>query len=204
MPRQENTYEKIMDTALNLLASNGYEGTSIKNITDRVGLTKAAFYAHFQHKSQLLGKLIDAYEKNYIDELIRTVNECPGTAIDKLHRVVSFSSGVGLKHRKSAIMFYSLTEDMKEDLYIEQIRKRCSMKIENFLIGLFDQGKEEGLIRRDLDSTMLALLLVSFSRGMFQQSVENMFRQFGENSWLMNGEAYIRTFRQVFFQGIQK
>jgi len=32
MPRQENTYEKIMDTALNLLARNGYAGTSIKDI----------------------------------------------------------------------------------------------------------------------------------------------------------------------------
>ncbi|MBN1664185.1 MAG: TetR/AcrR family transcriptional regulator [Deltaproteobacteria bacterium] len=195
MPRQENTYEKILDTALNLLASNGYEGTSIKNITDQVGLTKAAFYAHFHNKSELLGKLIESYERDYIDVLIRRVSEQPGTAIDKLHRVISFSSGVGLKHRKGAIMFYSLSDDMKADMDIEPIRKRCSQKMADFLAGLFEEGKKEGLIRDDLDSGMLALLLMSFSRGMFLQSVDNAPR--------ISGETYVRTFRRVFMQGIQ-
>jgi len=128
--------------------------------------------------------------------LIRTVNEHPGSAIDKLHGVISYSSGVGLKHRREAIMFYSLSEDMKEDMDIEHMRNRCNMKTKTFLTDLFDQGKKEGLIRSDLDSTMLALLLVSFSRGMFKQSLEN--------AWRINGEAYVRTFRQVFLQGIQK
>jgi AcrR family transcriptional regulator len=195
MPRQENTYEKILNTALNLLARNGYEGTSIKDITDQVGLTKAAFYAHFQNKNQLLSKLIEAYETGFIDQLIQRVKKQPGTTIDKLHRLISFSSGAGLKHRKSAILFYSLSQDMKADADIEPIRIRCSRKLEAFMADLFDQGKNQGLVRKDIDSTMLAHLTMSFSRGMFKQAVENASR--------IDGMEYVRTFRKVFFQGIK-
>jgi AcrR family transcriptional regulator len=195
MPRQENTYEKIMDTALSLLARNGYEGTSIKDITDQVGLTKAAFYAHFHNKSQLLGKLIEGYEIGYIDELIRRVSQHPGNALDKLHRLISFSSGVGLKYRKSAVLFYSLSEDMRADEDIEPIRQRCSKKLEDFLTALIDEGKSQGLVRKDIDSTLLALLMMSFSRGMFKQAVDNAPR--------INGKEYIRTYRKVLLQGIK-
>jgi len=195
MPRQENTHEKILDTALNLLAQNGYKGTSIKDITDQVGLTKAAFYAHFKNKSQLLGTLIEAYETGYIDKLIQRVDEQTGNAIDKLHRLISFSSGVGLQYQKSAILFYSLSEDLKAGEDIEPIRLRCSRKLEAFLVDLFDQGKSQGLVRKDIDSTMLVHLTISFSRGMFKQAVDNASR--------IDGMEYVRTFRKVFFQGIK-
>lgn len=195
MPRGENTYDKILDTALHLLSQNGYEATSIKAITDQIGLTKAAFYAHFQTKSQMVSKLIERYETEFLDEMIRVANEQPGTAIDKLHRLVSFSSGAGLKYRKYVVLFYSLSAEMNDDIGIEPIRTRCRRKIEKFLTGLFDLGKLEGLVRKDADSTLLTLLLLSFSRVMFKQSIDKASR--------INRKEYISIFRKVFFKGIK-
>jgi AcrR family transcriptional regulator len=195
MPRGEKTYEKILDTALDLISRSGYEGTSIKDITDQLGLTKAAFYSHFQTKNDLLSKLIENHEKVYIDKMIQTVNETPGNAIDKLHRYISFNSGFGLKHKESVMLFYSLSDEMKDNKEIEPILTRCNQKLEHFLTYLLDTGKNQGLVRKDLDSTIMALLLMSFARGVFDQVISNISR--------LNGEELIRTFRKIIFQGIK-
>jgi hypothetical protein len=78
---------------------------------------------------------------------------------------------------------------------IKPIRIRCSRKLEAFLVDLFDQGKSQGLVRKDINSTMLAHLTMSFSRGLFKQAVDNASH--------IDGMEYVHTFRKVFFQGIK-
>ena len=43
----EGTKERILETALELFAQNGYLGTSMNDIAARLGFTKAALYKHY-------------------------------------------------------------------------------------------------------------------------------------------------------------
>lgn len=43
--REKNTKERILDEALKLFAQSGYMGTSMNDIADRMGVTKAALYS---------------------------------------------------------------------------------------------------------------------------------------------------------------
>jgi AcrR family transcriptional regulator len=56
-----NTKEKIFETALNLFAENGFEATSIRDITKATGLSVASFYNHFKSKNELLQAIYDFY-----------------------------------------------------------------------------------------------------------------------------------------------
>lgn len=56
------TKDRIRDTAIRLLSENGYEGTSVKQITRAVNLTESAFYRHFKGKDELLAEIIAAVE----------------------------------------------------------------------------------------------------------------------------------------------
>lgn len=47
-----------MSVASELFIERGYEAVSLKDITDRAGLTKGAFYGHFRSKGQILVELI--------------------------------------------------------------------------------------------------------------------------------------------------
>ena len=53
-----STRERILAVALELFGSRGYEGTSIRDIADRMGMTKAAVYYHFPAKERLLAELL--------------------------------------------------------------------------------------------------------------------------------------------------
>jgi AcrR family transcriptional regulator len=49
-----STRERILDIALELFNENGYDKTSLREIADRLGVTKAALYYHFERKEDIL------------------------------------------------------------------------------------------------------------------------------------------------------
>ncbi|MDA8060940.1 MAG: helix-turn-helix domain containing protein [Actinomycetota bacterium] len=49
-----DTRERILDVALELFTDQGYEETSLREVSDRLGLTKAALYYHFERKEDIL------------------------------------------------------------------------------------------------------------------------------------------------------
>ncbi len=49
-----STRERILDIALDLFVDQGYDGTSLREIAERLGVTKAALYYHFEAKEDIL------------------------------------------------------------------------------------------------------------------------------------------------------
>ncbi len=58
-PKQRGsaTRERILDIALELFNEKGYENTSIREIAERLGTTKAALYYYFARKQDILLEL---------------------------------------------------------------------------------------------------------------------------------------------------
>jgi AcrR family transcriptional regulator len=58
-----STRERIIQVAIDLFASQGYGGTSLRHIAERLGVTKAAVYHHFRTKDDIarvvLGRALD-------------------------------------------------------------------------------------------------------------------------------------------------
>jgi AcrR family transcriptional regulator len=58
-----STRERIIQVAIDLFASQGYGGTSLRHIAERLGVTKAAVYHHFHTKDDIarvvLGRALD-------------------------------------------------------------------------------------------------------------------------------------------------
>ncbi|WP_414168620.1 TetR/AcrR family transcriptional regulator [Streptoverticillium reticulum] len=68
-PRRSNTRQRIQDVALKLFLEQGYEKTALREISDELGVTKAALYYHFKTKEDILVSLfLDLGRK--MDELI--------------------------------------------------------------------------------------------------------------------------------------
>ena len=57
-PRGE-TRQRILDAALRHFAEHGYAGTSIRDLADELGVTKAAVHYHFAAKEQIVLALLE-------------------------------------------------------------------------------------------------------------------------------------------------
>lgn len=53
-PEAVTTRERILDVALDLFTEKGFDGTSLREIAERLAITKAALYYHFASKDDIL------------------------------------------------------------------------------------------------------------------------------------------------------
>jgi AcrR family transcriptional regulator len=56
--RRTDTRDRILSVALRLFASQGYANTSLREIADELGVTKAALYFHFKTKEDILNGIL--------------------------------------------------------------------------------------------------------------------------------------------------
>jgi AcrR family transcriptional regulator len=71
-----DTRTRILDTALELFAEQGFDGTTLQQIADRLGFTKAALYYHFRSKDDLLQATVSPAIAG-LEELLRAHEELP-------------------------------------------------------------------------------------------------------------------------------
>lgn len=58
------TKERIIDESLTLFSTNGFKGTSVKNIADAVGIKDASLYKHFKSKQEILDTIVETMRKH--------------------------------------------------------------------------------------------------------------------------------------------
>ena len=68
------TRERILATALELIAEKGFAATSTRELSERLGFSKAALYYHFRTKEELLVALIEPGIQQFRDLLDRTTS----------------------------------------------------------------------------------------------------------------------------------
>jgi AcrR family transcriptional regulator len=73
----QDTRQRILDVARELFTEQGYDVTSLREIADRLGFTKAALYYHFQSKEQIMQALLQPFEE-VVDELLTRLEAVEG------------------------------------------------------------------------------------------------------------------------------
>jgi len=92
--RGNETRARIQAVALELFAEQGYDKTSLREIAERLDVTKAALYYHFKSKEDIVASLVEDYI-GQLDALIvwaRTQPRTSGTRREILRRYVSLIS----------------------------------------------------------------------------------------------------------------
>ena len=76
-PRTD-TRSRVQSVALELFAEHGYEKTSLREIAERLGVTKAALYYHFKSKEDIVYSFTDDYFAG-LDDLLDWAKDQPRT-----------------------------------------------------------------------------------------------------------------------------
>lgn len=91
---QGHTREQICSIATELFNEQGYDKTSLREIADRLGVTKAALYYHFRSKEEIVSAIVDDYLAE-VDELIAWAAEQPATVEARREILERYSVVVG-------------------------------------------------------------------------------------------------------------
>jgi AcrR family transcriptional regulator len=88
--RRGNTRQRIQDVALELFAEQGYEKTSLREIAERLDVTKAALYYHFKTKEEIIVSLFEDLTQP-MEDLIEWGRQQPHTLETKQEIVRRYS-----------------------------------------------------------------------------------------------------------------
>lgn len=79
---KQKTKQRILDAALELFSTQGFEATSIAQIADAVGVRKASLYSHFDSKQDILDRLIESIMEDYTKHSVRSLADRIGDELD--------------------------------------------------------------------------------------------------------------------------
>ncbi|WP_380278384.1 TetR/AcrR family transcriptional regulator [Kitasatospora purpeofusca] len=111
-PRSD-TRARIVAIALELFSEHGYERTSLREIADHLGVTKAALYYHFKTKEDIVQGIVTATAAP-IDELIAWGREQTWTPEVRDELIRRFAAG--MSERAPLLRFFQENQPALRDL----------------------------------------------------------------------------------------
>ncbi|MFD5506327.1 TetR/AcrR family transcriptional regulator [Streptomyces sp. NPDC127051] len=173
--RRGNTRQRIQDVALELFAEQGYEKTSLREIAERLEVTKAALYYHFKTKEDIIISVFEDLTRP-IDELIDWAEQQPRTLETKREILRRYSEAMAagaplyrfMQENQATMRELSIGETVKRRLFtlVELLRTeggpltdqvRCVSALFTLHAGMMFLQHVEG----DPEETRLAALEVA-------------------------------------------
>ena len=78
--RKRITREKLLNSALDLMAQKGYEGVTVNEITEAADVGFGSFYNYFESKEAIYTELLDTLFEAFADDMEANINMLSDTA----------------------------------------------------------------------------------------------------------------------------
>ena len=120
MNDQENTIEKIKQTALDEFFMYGYNKASLRMICSRAGVTTGAMYFYFKNKEALFREIFEPLVVQYEELLVRYMElelAEPGLGTQLDVQMMRFI----LEHRKEAVVILEKAQGSCYEMYRSKV-----------------------------------------------------------------------------------
>ena len=165
---REETRQKLLDSALQVFARNGYERATVDEIVREAGFSKGAFYVHFETKEDLFWEMlherIDAQQ-----ELFRLTLDESLSVAENEHRILEQAFNMSTHPLGPALILEFTAHGMRNEKVREQLAKMYE-RWHSFVVETLERGRELGIVRKDLDVGLLASVLMALFEGSMIQS----------------------------------
>lgn len=154
------TYEHILQTAEQLLATSSYEALSISEICEKAGVSKGGFYHHFSSKDQLIailiGRQMQEHVYTYLEPLLGKKD-----AMSLLQLYMQTGLGYLKNSPKDTLARCWLAISQNTELVNSQLSLLSYQLLQNILT----QGIQEGCFRKDIDIIFYAQFIAATYSG---------------------------------------
>jgi AcrR family transcriptional regulator len=141
------TRDRILDVALELFNDQGYDKTSLREIAERLGVTKAALYYHFERKEEILLELHlrlhdlgrEILSKlDGLDDGHQIIAAWPALLDDFIDEVIA-NRELFRFHQRNELALHQLSDNERHRAENDDLEQRFRRVVGNPAIGLADR-----------------------------------------------------------------
>jgi AcrR family transcriptional regulator len=146
--------ETLLLVAVKLFNERGYDGTSMEDLSRKLGITKSAIYHHVPSKQELLRLAVDRALGGLFG-VAREAEAIEGRAVDRLEHLVRGSIAVLVEQ----LPFVTLLLRVRGNTKVERAALSRRREFDTIVTELVKQAEAEGDLRPDIDPAVTARLL---------------------------------------------
>ena len=180
MPRPKhnpNLRQQLLKQGASILINQGYHGTGIKEVVDRVKVPKGSFYNYFESKEHFGAEVIRQYAKQITTKMDAELNDPEKDALDALKK---FFNQEILRHQetKEGCLIGNLGAELGDSSELcRQAMSEGLQLMQQQLVLVLTKAQKQGTVRQDITAEELASILLNGYEGallrmQIEQSVE--------------------------------
>jgi TetR/AcrR family transcriptional regulator, transcriptional repressor for nem operon len=152
--------------AMHTFWSRGFEGTSVADLTEAMGVSRSTLYASFGDKDAVFARVLDVYMRDISAERVRVLKTA-GSVADGLRAFFDHHIRIAVDPRTPAgclVVNTALELEAIDETTADRLGSRSRI-VDQAMRELLDRGVAAGELARDTDTKATALMLVAVSYG---------------------------------------
>ena len=152
----------IIDASIELIAEKSIQGFTIKNLSQKIGVTDGAIYRHFKSKTEILQNILHSFQ----NEAKQTLDNVCASDLPASQQI----ENIFLHHfeyfvKKPAVTAVIFSESIfQNDSYLAQEVFKLLKMHEDALYCIIDNGQKKNEITLNVDKKELARIIIGSIR----------------------------------------
>jgi AcrR family transcriptional regulator len=146
------TRQRLIKAAVDLYSKKGFAGASVEDVARRAGVTKGAFYHHFESKAHL----IMAIHNSFVDMQIADITEIVEQDLspqETLRDAIVLIMRNMINYKSSVSLFVREYPTMPRA--VDQVVRARRSEYEQLLINIIDRGRDGEVFHSGLPTNVL-------------------------------------------------
>ncbi len=193
--RRRQSTKSVLDGALALFVTQGYDATSMDDIAARAGLTKGAVYFYFKDKLSLLYALLERTETALFDPIFERIAASNESATNRIIMLTNWFARVGAEKPELPLLHVLVSLQMHQrDNMVEARVARTYRRLHEELAKLIRDGQSSGEFSKATSAEDQAAVLAALIDGLLLE-----WHRWGET---LDGRALANSARNFILHGL--
>ncbi|WP_430334607.1 TetR/AcrR family transcriptional regulator [Rhodococcus sp. ACT016] len=154
---KQQTRGRLLDAASELFAARGVVGTTVEDIADRAGVSRATFFNYFPSKDELLSAL----HLRHMDSMARVIDDLLAQDLTTADRIIGLFDDFVRATEEPPGYLRAVTGELERDLSSPEISVERTERFNDELLRILGPGIERGEVRTDYPPRFLAQMVAA-------------------------------------------
>jgi AcrR family transcriptional regulator len=157
--QKQATRNRVIEAARELFDTQGYQGTTIRDIATHAGVSVGSVFTTFASKYDILSEVMQGRLDGLYAELDRVMPHLRGSTLDRLRTMFAIHFAFEVRHKRLFLAYISATYDWT--LPASSTPMGRNLRLQDIICECLLKGVAEGDIERTIDLQEIVDLLMA-------------------------------------------